>query len=185
MKRASSIVILACMTALAGCRDSSVPTSPNLSLSAARGAAGPAASVRIADACDPTTFAGVPGGCQRDGGVKFDQFIAQVTRLKSAPEWKFSPTDLFLQEGDEYVATNFGGEQHTFTEVDEFGGGIVPILNELTGLTEVAPECQALATTDFIAPGGSQTDEAEEVGDEHYQCCIHPWMRMTVHISEK
>ena len=129
MKKASSIVIFALHgTALAGCRDSSVPTSPNLSLSAARVLLDQRPAFELRHACDPTTFAGVPGGCQRDGGVSFDQFIAQVTRLQSAPEWKFSPTDLFLQEGDEYVATNFGGEQHTFTEVDEFGGGIVPIL---------------------------------------------------------
>jgi hypothetical protein len=116
--------------------------------------------------------------------VTFDQFIAQLTRLQRAPAWHFSPTDLFLREGAEFVATNFGGEVHTFTEGDEFGGGIVPDLNELAGLTEVAPECQALAQSDFIAPGGSVSDEAEEVGDEHYQCCIHPWMQMTVHVQE-
>jgi len=30
------------------------------------------------------------------------------------------------------------------TEVDEFGGGIVPVLNERMGLTTVAPECSQL-----------------------------------------
>ena len=81
------------------------------------------------------------------------------------------------------MATNVGGEVHTFTEVEEFGGGMVPSLNELSGLTDVAPECEAVAQSDFIPPGqSSEADETEEVGDEHYQCCIHPWMRTTVHV---
>jgi plastocyanin len=120
------------------------------------------------------------------GGVTFDQFISQVSRLGRAPEWRFAPEHLYLREGDEYMATNVGGEVHTFTEVEEFGGGIVQPLNDLLGLTTVAPECQTLGQSDFVAPGEStDADEPEEVGDEHYQCCIHPWMRMTVHVRER
>ena len=59
-------------------------------------------------------------------------------------------------------------------------------LNDLLGLTTVAPECQTLGQSDFVAPGQSTpADEPEEIGDEHYQCCIHPWMRMTVHVRER
>jgi hypothetical protein len=182
MSRTGSILVLACITAIAGCRDSSVPTSPDLSVATARGEVGAPATVRMMDACDPATFAEI--GCERNGGVTLDQFISQLGRLGRAPAWQFAPGDLFLTEGAEYVATNFGGEVHTFTEVDEFGGGIVAALNNLIGETEVAPECTALTSGDFIPPGGSVSDEAEEVGDEHYQCCIHPWMRMTVHVRE-
>jgi hypothetical protein len=167
---------------LAACNDAVSPSSPDLSPSSARARA--VADVKMMDACDPATFAGVPGGCLRNGGVTFDQFISQVSRLGRAPAWLFAPGDLYLGEGDEFMATNVGGEVHTFTEVEEFGGGIVQPLNQLLGLT-IAPECQALAQADFIPPGGSTpAEETEEVGDEHYQCCIHPWMRTTVHVRE-
>ena len=83
--------------------------------------------------------------------------------------------------GQTLVAVNQGGEVHTFTEVEHFGGGVVRVLNELSGNPVPAPECQNLARGDFIAPGGSDTDEVEEPGTERYQCCIHPWMRLEVH----
>ena len=90
-----------------------------------------------------------------------------------------------MKVGELLVATNRGGETHTFTEVDEFGGGFVPELNRLTGLTEVAPECAALAGRGMIAPGDSSSEEEEDAGVEKYQCCIHPWMRAEVRIAEK
>jgi hypothetical protein len=180
------LAILACVSAAGSCRDAAAPTGPGLSLDATLAQSSPTtAMVRMMDACDPTTFAGVPGGCQRSGGLAFDQFISQLTRLQRVPAWHFAPGDLFVNEGDEFVATNVGGEVHTFTEVEDFGGGIVPLLNQLAGLTSVAPECQALQAADFIPPGGSVHDDAEESGDEKYQCCIHPWMRTTVHIASK
>ena len=67
-----------------------------------------------------------------------------------------------------------------------FGGGIVPALNTLAHTPVEAPECQALESYDFIAPGATyQSDTEEEQGDEKYQCCIHPWMRLTAHVREK
>ena len=58
---------------------------------------------------------------------------------------------------------------HTFTEVEEFGGGIVPSLNELAHVPIVAPECQSLAPGDFIAPGQSVEEEIEEgEGEEKF-----------------
>jgi hypothetical protein len=185
MFTAKSMKALALLLVVAACDDAVSTSSPELSASSSRGTGGNVANVRMMDACDPETFAGVPGGCQRNGGVTMEQFTSQLSRLGRAPAWQFAPTDLFLQEGDEYMATNVGGEVHTFTEVEEFGGGIVPQLNNLAGFTTVAPECQSLGQSDFIPPGQSTpADETEEVGDEHYQCCIHPWMRMTVHVRE-
>ena len=90
-----------------------------------------------------------------------------------------------MRVGQFLVATNRGGEAHTFTEVEEFGGGIVPQLNDVLGLTTVAPECSQLAGTDFIAPGASSSEKEEEAGVEKYQCCIHPWMRAQVRITDK
>ena len=67
-----------------------------------------------------------------------------------------------------------GGEEHTFTEVAEFGGGVVPPLN--SGVP-TRPECLALAPTDFIASGAQTTHTFEAGETAKYQCCIHPWMR--------
>ena len=77
-------------------------------------------------------------------------------------------------------ARNIGGEAHTFTEVDDFGGGIVPVLNDLSGNPVPAPECVQLGPADFIPPGGVSAPDVEEPGVHHYQCCIHPWMRADV-----
>ena len=184
MFKPQSLPALALLVVVAACNDAVSTSSPDFAAASARGTGDNVAVVRMMDACDPTTFAGVPGGCQRNGGVTMEQFASQLSRLGRVPAWQFAPTDLFLQEGDEYMATNFGGEVHTFTEVEEFGGGIVPAFNNILGLT-IAPECESLLQSDFIPPGQSTpADEPEEVGDEHYQCCIHPWMRMTVHVRE-
>jgi len=146
--------------------------------------------VNIEDACDPETFNAVigPGTCVRSGGVVFPMFLDQLRRHGSIGAWHFGPPEMTLLQGDRFVAINHGGETHTFTEVEEFGGGIVPLLNDAIGLTTVAPECQVLAPNDFIAAGATFREEGEEEGEQpgivKYQCCIHPWMRMTVRVRE-
>ena len=146
--------------------------------------------VNMDDACDPETFneAIGPGTCVRSGGVRFELFIEQLRRHGSIGSWHFAPSNMTLHEGDRFVAVNRGGEVHTFTEVDDFGGGIVPILNDAIGLTTVAPECQHLDTADFVAPGATfreAGDEGEEAGTVKYQCCIHPWMRLNATVLAK
>ena len=93
------------------------------------------------DACDPETFNAALGAgtCTRSGGVRFDKFLEQLALHHSIGGWHFAPSNVSMRVGDLLVASNRGGETHTFTEVDEFGGGIVPELNEAIGLTEVAP----------------------------------------------
>ena len=54
-----------------------------------------------------------------------------------------------------------------------------------TGVPNVAPECLNLAPGDFVAPGQTFTETEDEEGDEKYQCCIHPWMRLDLHVTEK
>jgi hypothetical protein len=139
------------------------------------------------DACDPETFNAALGAgtCTRSGGVRFDKFLEQLAQHHSIGAWHFAPSNVSMRVGELLVASNRGGETHAFTEVDEFGGGIVPELNEAIGLTEVAPECTQLAGKDFLAPGASSSEEEEEAALEKYQCCIHPWMRAEVRIREK
>jgi hypothetical protein len=148
--------------------------------------------VNLMDACDPETFnapppAGAgPGTCVRNGGVTFQNFIATLMRFGSIGAWHMAPPDSNLLVGQHFLAVNHGGEMHTFTEVEEFGGGVVPELNALAHTPDEAPECKALAPDDFIAPGATfQSDTEQEEGDEKYQCCIHPWMRLTAHVREK
>jgi hypothetical protein len=118
--------------------------------------------------------------------MTLSQFTSILTQLHTVPAWHMTPKDLYIHEGDSFAAENYGGENHTFTEVEEFGGGIVPQLNALSGNTVVAPECQTIGQADILEPGEeTPPDTPEEVGDEHYQCCIHPWMRMTVHVRAR
>jgi hypothetical protein len=84
------------------------------------------------------------GSCSRPGGVTFDQLVSQLTNLKTALGWRFTPDTLTLSPDQPFVATNAGGEAHSFTEVANFGGGFVPALNELSG--NPAPACWPMAS---------------------------------------
>ncbi|HEX7086780.1 MAG TPA: hypothetical protein VF198_10475 [Vicinamibacterales bacterium] len=143
--------------------------------------------VVMMDACDPETFNAVigPGTCTRPGGgVTFETFIAQLTRHRAAAAWRFAPWTTTVRDGVTFVAVNRGGEAHTFTKVSQFGGGIVPDLNQLSGFTTVAPECTMLAPGDFVPPGGSIRDQVDGSGTVRYQCCLHPWMKLEARVAD-
>ena len=152
--------------------------------------------VNLMDACDPETFnapppAGAgPGTCARNGGVTFQNFIEQLTRFGSIGAWHMAPPNSNLLVGQHFLAVNHGGEVHTFTEVEEFGGGRVACAEFVAALdncrTRMPRADPVLHPDDFIAPGATyESDTEEEAGDEKYQCCIHPWMRLTAHVREK
>src|SRR5262249_30972187 len=94
------------------------------------------------------------------------------------PSYSSISTNGFLQ------IENEGGRLHTFTEVQNFGGGRIPPLNQGQIM---APECA-------VAPG-AQDPNALNPGDTRrlpvnlglhkFQCCIHPWMRSVVRVSPK
>jgi plastocyanin len=152
------------------------------------GVVGSAAGVRtvdLNDQCDPATFNAAvgPGTCTgHNGGVAFDTFVAEITKTQQAGPWHFAPGVVHMQDGESVQGHNTGGETHTFTEVEEFGGGFVQFLNDLSGNPVPAPECNpgTNPSINFVAPGGFSDAEAEEPGVHHYQCCIHPWMRTDV-----
>ena len=172
----------------AACADSSrvtAPTSTAAERAAARAAASGGHLVSMMDACDPTTFNAAlndPTACLRNGGVTFQDFLAQLEKHQKAGAWHFAPPMMNVAVGATITAVNRGGEVHTFTEVEEFGGGVVPPLNTLSGTPTPAPECLSLDPDDFVPPGGTYKVTEEEAGVEHYQCCIHPWMRTTVRV---
>ena len=76
--------------------------------------------------------------------------------------------------------TNRGGRAHTFTKVNDFGGGFVAPLN---GTLSPAPECENPADLVFVPYGGSQQLSGLAPGLHKFQCCIHPWMRGAVRIN--
>jgi hypothetical protein len=140
--------------------------------------------VSILDACDGPSFTANGVACARVHGVTFQQFIAELTDKQAVGAWHFAPPNLTIEQGQRFSAINRGGETHTFTKVTQFGGGIVPALNLLSGNPVPAAACTALQPSDFIPPGGmSMTDVAGVKGTELYQCCIHPWMRTVVTVK--
>jgi hypothetical protein len=183
IRRSTPAILTLALLASAACDDPAATVRPS-GLAAA--SAEVVRQVAMMDACDPATFNAVlgDGACIRSGGVTLQTFTSLLEQNGSVGSWRFSPPTLNAVEGQTLLAVNRGGEVHTFTEVEEFGGGIVPRLNTLSGNPVVAPECQALDDDDFVAPGGSYEEEIEEAGSEHYQCCIHPWMRTTVNARE-
>jgi plastocyanin len=147
-----------------------------------------AVPVAVNDACDPATFNAVlgAGACVGSGTVTFGAFIAELTATHKVATWNFSPSSLTIEKGDSLVVTNRGGETHTFTQVSQFGFGIVPILNTLTfGAT--GPPLPEFATATFLAPGQTQvirtTGKPQQrltIGTHLFECAIHPWMQAKV-----
>jgi len=108
---------------LAACSDSSGPVETT--------------HVSMQDQCDPASFNAALGAgtCTRQGNVTFAAFNSELNAKGSVAAWRYVPSTLMIHVGQAITAMNDGGETHTFTEVDNFGGGIVPSLNQASGNT--------------------------------------------------
>ena len=143
------------------------------------------ARIEVRDDCDSTDPGWTPtGGCTLKGGaVNLAEFnLLRFSPLSSGspvghPAWRMDPTYVRIDPNDTLRVANTGGRRHTFTEVANFGGGIVPPLN---GTLLPAPEC---ASASPLAPGAKTEVGALAVGDHRFQCCIHPWMRILVKVE--
>jgi plastocyanin len=154
------------------------------------------ATIDIRDYCDPDSFNAVigPDTCLRDtstGAINFGGFVAELGSDKSVGAWRFAPEQIRLSEGATLELHNLGGETHTFTEVKRFGGGFVDFLNASSGNPTPAPECAQMVNgalvpqppsdeNIFVSAGGSATVHLDHEVVKRYQCCIHPWMRLTI-----
>jgi plastocyanin len=143
--------------------------------------------ILLQDNCDPATFnAGMGAGtCLRSStvlGLSLEDFIATLQAGRSVAAWHIEPGTLSLEEGSTVSLYNAGGETHTYTEVAEFGGGAIPLLNQLSGNLVVAPECVdgLLYNASTVRSGEIAAHAFHEKGTWKFQCCIHPWMRQTV-----
>jgi hypothetical protein len=138
---AATIVLSA--SGLTACDDAGRPTAPvTVSQALARG------EERLAtmmDGCEPQSFNAADVSCTRSGGVTFQRFLDLLRKHQTVGAWRFSPGTLNARVGQTLRAVNQGGEVHTFTEVQEFGGGRVEVLNTLSGNPVPAPECRNLA----------------------------------------
>ena len=175
--RSSAITVLALLASLtaAGCNKDDLSLIPRLD-----------GTVSILDQCEPTSFNAVlgAGACTGHGTMTLAQFTAELAANHTVAAWRFDPAAMSLTLGGSITAINYGGEVHTFTEVVQFVGGIVPALNTASGNPTEAPECKDITDADRIAPGGTfRTDAETSTGTHLYQCCIHPWMRETVSVT--
>ena len=167
----------------------------------AHGCSPDVAQVVALDECDPDTFnAAVKDGGLGEGGTGFchnvslpsfgysttlGDLVAKANAGTPDPGWDFEPDQVTIHEGTNLSVVDQGGEPHTFTEVKQFGGGFLDVLNH--GEPTV-PECDGgfknLAVARTRITQGSRLDvKGLSKGTHLFQCCIHPWMRMEVDVK--
>jgi hypothetical protein len=138
--------------------------------------------VFVMDRCEPDSFnaaLGDPEACLRNGGVTFSNFVRRVNPNDGGHNaWRFSRHDLVLRAGQTIDAVNTGGEFHTFTEVVDFGAGVVDVLNG--ALPPGTPPAEPIGDPNFIFAGESLQLDGLATGVHRFQCLIHPWMRSVV-----
>ena len=94
-----------------------------------------------------------------------------------------------VKVGDSFRVVNEGGEAHTFTQVEQFGGGnkftggCIPPLSDPLGIPRWPGDCGAAIGATTVQPGKTVDFKAPGVGTYHYQCLFHPWMRQTVKVE--
>ena len=155
------------------------------------------------DECDPTTFNGPNGPLGADFcknvalasvfpfATTFSDLFAQAAAGNPDKGWDFEPDSVTIRKGTPLIVVNQGGEPHTFTEVAIFGGGFVggPTgVGGLNGGQAPVPECKggfkdvAVARTRILQGSQLQVTGLSK-GEHFFQCCIHPWMRVTVDVK--
>lgn len=162
-----------------------------LSLTIGAGAVQGDKKIRMYDDCEPTTFneAVVEGTCIGNGRTTFAEFIEELIETQDVHKWRNQPSQMHLNIGRPTLIENRGGEVHTFTRVENFGGGLADELNGISGNPVPAPECFNFAQVVFIPPGATEdgptagTSELP-VGLSRFQCCIHPWMRTVIEVAD-
>lgn len=168
--------------------------------------------ITMRDACDPASFNAAVGSgtcvAGQHGTTLFSDFMGELQTDQIAGAWRFNPmlnategnfklVRLDLKQGDQTTIENKGGETHTFTRVQKFGGGFIAPLNRLSGNPDPTPECAQVLPDGSLAPqpesaanqfveagktesGPTAGSSALPKGMSRWECCVHPWMRMVV-----
>jgi hypothetical protein len=145
------------------------------------------------DECDPATFNAAlgPGECQNFAlgyTTTLANLIAEAAAGTPNPGWDILPDSITINQGTILSVKNQGGEPHTFTEVAKFGGGFETALNP-PNLSTVAPECQGgfgnvqVAKTRIVPGSSLELGPGLSKGVHLFECCIHPWMQVTVTVQ--
>ena len=148
------------------------------------------AQIVALDECDPATFNAVLGAdfCKNvavGAATTFSDLLKKAAAGTPDPGWDFEPDTITIKRGTTLVVVDQGGEPHTFTEVEHFGGGFIPPLNNGEA---VVPECAggfsnvAVAKT-RILQGSQRLVTGLSKGEHFFECCIHPWMRVKVEVK--
>src|ERR671915_139367 len=150
--------------------------------------------VLLEDDCDPTTFNAAGQAlfqqnlCEEDfdGSVTFGEFLDAMILDGGHAAWKFTPNHATISQGESLKAINTGGESHSFTEVEDFGGGIIPEINQLLGGLEPVREAQDPEIFDptIIAPGDSLTITDLKAGTHRFMCVFHPWQQSVINVTK-
>ncbi|MBZ5615749.1 MAG: hypothetical protein LAO23_17220 [Acidobacteriia bacterium] len=142
------------------------------------------------DECDPVTFNAAlgPDFCKNvtlGAFTTLSNLFAEAAAGTPDPNWDFEPDTVHLKRGTTLSVVDQGGEPHTFTEVAHFGGGFIPGLNAPG--EDTVPECAggfsniAVARTRILQASHMDITGLKK-GEHHFQCCIHPWMRVKVEV---
>src|ERR671914_823952 len=150
--------------------------------------------VLLEDDCDPNTFNAAGQAlfqqnlCEEDfdGSVTFGEFLDALVLDGGHDAWKFTPNHATISQGESLKAINTGGESHSFTEVEDFGGGIIPEINELLGGLEPVREAQhpEIFGPTIIAPGDSLTITDLKAGTHRFMCVLHPWQQSVINVTK-
>ena len=154
------------------------------------------AQVVALDECDPTTFNAAlgPDFCKNVALAALGYATTLSDLFQKAGEghpdagWDFEPDTLHIKEGTTVSVVDQGGEPHTFTEVAHFGGGFITGLNPPGENT--VPECAGgfskvrVARTRILQASTVEITGLKK-GKHLFECCIHPWMRVTVEVKSR
>ena len=151
-----------------------------------------AAQIVALDECDPATFnapsAVGPDFCKNvalGAATTFSELFKKAKDGHPDLNWDFEPDTLHIRKGTVLSVVDQGGEPHTFTEVEHFGGGFIGPLN---GGEATVHECEGgfsrveVARTRILQGSQLQITGLSK-GEHFFQCCIHPWMRAKVEVK--
>ncbi len=163
--------------------------------------AGGVERVDVRDDCDAASFNAVLGAGACDprfgGGTTFGELGAALAGEKGQRAmrdgrllgWRNNPVETELDRDESLHAVSRGGERHSFSRVNAFGGGCVDDLNRALGLPLVGALGNSCLTVSpehvhAMPPGSTVRISRAELtpGENLYQCLIHPWMHTTVHV---
>ena len=151
------------------------------------------AQVVALDECDPVTFNAAlgPDFCKNIAlaalgyATTLSDLFQKAANGTPDPGWDFEPDTVKIKEGGTVSVVDQGGEPHTFTEVKQFGGGFIGPLNHGEATVQ---ECDggfskvAVAKTRILQGSHIEVTGLSK-GEHRFECCIHPWMRVTVEVK--